>query len=78
MSESEFIIEKGMPVPLRSNAVPKYPFADLEVGDSFIAPPITKRILSNAAHRYKRKHKSEGWNFVCRTLQDGCRIWRIA
>ena len=73
---SEFVIEKGIPPARRANAAPDYPFSEMDIGDSFIAPPITKRILSNAAGRYKRKHKATGWDFICRTTADGCRIWR--
>ena len=71
-------VEKGIPLP-RSNAS-KYPWKDLEIGDSFFCPG--KKISQvNATmcpidYRGKRKFAAR-----TRTLEDdneeGVRIWRI-
>ena len=72
---SEFVIEKGVPVPQRKAPPPKYPFARLEIGDSFEAPPIHAKGAQSAASRYKKANP--GWDFVARKTQDGARIWRL-
>lgn len=64
-------VEKGIPVPR------KYPFDEMEVGDSFAVPPdIHRTTVAIAALRYGRKH---GVKFVIRMMDDRThRCWRIA
>ena len=77
-----FKIEKGVPMPLGAGSGPgfprKYPFAEMEVGDSFFAPGITSR---NIAGCFSHASKS-GRKFCLRTLTEngvtGVRVWRIA
>lgn len=63
-------IEKGVPMPT------SFPFAQMEVGDSFVLPTNTKRVTAwIAAKRYADKH---GVEFATRTVEDGSiRLWRI-
>lgn len=69
-------IDKGIPIPGRGRKA-KYPWRQMEVGDSFIIINTTNRSCS----RYV------GWanklyvplRFVGRTMPDGnYRIWRVA
>ena len=79
-NNGEIKIEKGIPIPIRTGHK-KYPWEDLEVGDSFFCPG--KKISQvNATmcpidYRGKRKFAAR-----TRTLEDdneeGVRIWRIA
>lgn len=64
-------IEKGIPVP-RS-----YPFAEMQVGDSFAVPESLQRMtVTVAAKRYGDKH---GMKFTVRAMPDkSFRCWRIA
>ncbi len=64
-------VEKNVPMPH------KYPFADMQVGDSFPIPPTMKRQTVNvAAMRYGKKH---GMKFTVRLTEDrSYRCWRIA
>lgn len=64
-------IEKGVPLPKR------FPFADMEVGDSFAIPAETRRSAVNvAAKRFGVKH---GMKFTVRLMPDrSLRCWRIA
>lgn len=64
-------IEKGVPIPGR------FPFEQMEVGDSFAVPSgVPRTTISIAALRYGRKH---GAKFTTRTLPDGTiRCWRTA
>lgn len=66
-------IEKGVPV---ADARVKYPFADMEVGDSFwiggLQDPNAPR---GAAFRWGSNH---GVSFKTRKEKDGVRVWRVA
>lgn len=64
-------IEKGVPMPI------KYPFKDMQVGDSFAVPPDIKRsAVSVAATRYGTKL---GRQFAVRLMPDRTlRCWRVA
>lgn len=69
-----FQIEKNVPVP--SGRCMKYPFADMKVGDSFVAPKETVRGAQKAAWNWARDHDVK---FATRTQRDGSlRIWRIS
>lgn len=63
-------IEKGIPLRLYY----KYPFGDMEVGDSFFAENIKTSCLANAAHQYGTRHNMK---FTCRKEGTGSRVWRI-
>jgi hypothetical protein len=64
-------VEKNVPIPV------KYPFAGMQVGDSFAVPSnIRREMVSVAAIRYGRKH---GMKFTVRQMPDRTyRCWRIA
>jgi hypothetical protein len=64
-------IEKNVPLPVT------YPFAKMDVGDSFAVPPdVHRTTVSIAALRYGRKHDMK---FSTRKTPDGTiRCWRIA
>ena len=68
--ELQVEIEKQIPVPK------KYPFHQMQVGDSFAVPPdIRRQTVSVAALRYGRNH---GMKFVVRMMPDrSYRCWRI-
>jgi hypothetical protein len=70
-----FEIERGVPTP--DHARRKYPFADMEVGDSFFVPGATPVRLTNAANSLKQCY---GWkrSFSARKVDGGARIWRVA
>ena len=63
-------VEKNVPIPNR------YPFGEMEVGDSFAVPPSTSRNnVAASASRYGDKHKMK---FTVRKYKDGAyRCWRI-
>jgi hypothetical protein len=52
----------------------KYPWDEMEVGDSFFAP-VTVKMLSAASWHIT---KTRGWKFSVRREGEGARIWRIA
>lgn len=67
-------ITKGVPTPSGRKA--KYPFRDMEVGDSFFAPGSSVIGMHGCARRYRPMR------FTCRTVIEhgvpGIRVWRIA
>ena len=69
-----FTIEKNIPTPHKvGNA--KYPFPDMEIGDSFsVARDMELRI--RAASRLWGKHHDA--KFITRKNGDGFRVWRTA
>lgn len=63
-------IEKNVPLPQR------YPFAQMEIGDSFAVPEgINRTRVSVAAKRHGDKH---GQKFTVRIMPDrSFRCWRV-
>lgn len=72
-------IEKNVPIPEGSVGQLKYPFPDMEVGDSFWAP-ITSEKLSNATGHWRDKlgHKYSVRTEKAEDGTDGARCWRTA
>ena len=83
---SQFVIEKGIPIPkqIYSRIMPrKYPFDEMEIGDSFLIPldPMKRKggragMTPNISAAAKRT----GFKFTIRTTPDrnSVRIWRSA
>jgi hypothetical protein len=75
-----FKIEKDVPVPGTYHHRAKYPFPEMEVGDSFLVPygGKPKRVVMNnvrsAGSYYGKRH---GIRFVFRTEEGGVRTWRV-
>lgn len=70
-------IESGVPLPkdnMRGSEL-KYPFIDMEVGQSvFFEGESTRSKMQARAHQVAKRH---GKKFVCRTMDGGLRIWRV-
>jgi hypothetical protein len=74
-------IEKNVPLPIRVKPS-KYPWAEMQVGDSFLFLPQdgestrdTQLRACNAASQWGRRHTTR---FTVRTLKDGnVRVWRV-
>jgi predicted signal transduction protein with EAL and GGDEF domain len=67
-------IEKDIPLPVRNGGPQRlYPFKEMEIGDSFLAP-----IKQSAASGHARRASlALGRKFTTATVQGGTRIWRI-
>lgn len=83
-------IDKDIPLPTACGRGPpaKYPFAEMEVGDSFAVPLTGERYgnhssdkaavsLSVTSHTYGKRH---GKKFTVRQLNDEgvARVWRVS
>ncbi len=76
---TEFKIEKGIELPNPKET--KYPFAEMEVGDSFIFADYTRERMGSASTGANSwaKTKGNGWKFsVRKTADNKIRIWRTA
>ena len=72
-------VESGIPVPARTSRQGGrpciYPFAGLEVGDSFFVPGKTVKTLSQTASKAAKRLKIQ---LITRTVEGGVRVWRTA
>lgn len=77
--EKNIKIEKNVLIPKKTTCK-KYPFEEMEVGDSFIIGDYTRELMSkyfNAANNWSKKGKY-GYKFSVRKTDDcKVRIWRI-
>lgn len=71
-------IEKDVPIQRSRIDMEVYPFADMEIGDSFLAtkenskkPQVVRSAAYEAGKRLGRK-------YVTRTVEGGIRVWRTA
>ena len=76
------VIEKGIPVPGPEGRPKTYPWADMEVGDSFFVecPQVEARRLRATLYSCKRNYerRTPPKKFTCRQCRKGIRVWRIA
>ena len=76
----KYVIEKGIPLdPVRRPARSPYPFAEMEVGDSFLVEGVsnTLRCRLNSAAAYWRKNVGNtDWRFATREADGGVRVFR--
>lgn len=70
-------IDKGIPMPTARSGIAVYPWADMEIGDSFAVQLIDRERVRSAASLQRERR---GWSFVTRTVtEDGdtvVRVWR--
>lgn len=72
-------IEKNVPIPNKrgSGRKAKYPFSEMQIGDSFFTDNILPRALYQAAKLWnKRSGKDYRWK-AYKEGEFGARIWRI-
>lgn len=71
-------IEKGVPIPEKGNKDSKYPFNEMEVGDSVIVAEYSienMRKINSILYYYTSKNK--GKKFTQRQEDKNIRVWRI-
>ena len=71
MKHKAFKIKSNIPIP---EASLKFPFKDMEIGDSFEVPKKYRSNVGNAAYYYGIRHNKK---FMIKTGKDTARIWRI-
>jgi hypothetical protein len=70
---TSYKVESGVPLPAKGNARRCFPFAEMKVGDSFVAAHIG---CVAAAGVWKKRNP--GWDYTSRKQNGGFRIWRTA
>jgi hypothetical protein len=65
-------IDKGVPMPVGSAT--KYPWLQMEIGDSF----FTNVSTSTMGAGHSARAKKDGHKYVTRKEGTGCRVWRVA
>jgi len=73
----EFKIEKGIAIPERKGGTVKYPFEQMEVGDSFFVPESAEVRRSNFSNSASSYGKRTGKKFTVRKVEGGWRCWRV-
>jgi hypothetical protein len=73
MTTPKIVIEKDVPLPA-SAKWSKYPFAEMEIGDSFVVPRERHEQLRSASSWAGRRH---GRKFTIRIVGEQVRCWRI-
>lgn len=69
----EIKIESGIQIPSRHKQTFKYPWYEMKIGDSFLAPIGINKIQSAKTYAQMKT----GFKFACRAVEGGTRIWRI-
>jgi hypothetical protein len=73
---AEYKIEKGIPMPEKNpppGRVCRFPFAQLEIGDSFLVPEVKLKSIRQTCFYYGKKL---GRKFTSAEVEGGVRVWR--
>lgn len=73
-NNGKIVIEKGVPIPSVEKAS-KYPFGELEVGDSFVAP-VGRNSVSALIYHWNGKLSPKRFRARPET-EKSTRIWRV-
>lgn len=65
-------VDKNIPIP--TSKYTKYPYGEMEVGDSFFVKIEREKIYSSSS-QYGKRHNAK---FSVRKEADGYRVWRIS
>jgi len=71
---SNIKIDKNFSISIPLGWRTKYPFRDLDVGDSFFVEGVGAELVRSSARSCARLHNMK---FTTRTVEGGCRCWRI-
>lgn len=69
-----FEIEKFVPIQTGYAKKKKYPFAEMEVGDSILFCESDMKSARSCSHAFGVRH---GMKFTTRLVDGGMRIWRV-
>lgn len=72
-------VDKSVPIP-KSGRNSVYPFATLEVGDSFFIPlePYDEKKATSIRACASTFAKRRGVTFTCKRVDGGLRVWRTS
>lgn len=71
-------IEKGVPLPTPNRRwAPKFPFGQMEIGDSFLVPLEVGKSPSSIYSAISQAKKRLGIALTSARVEGGVRVWRI-
>ena len=72
-------IERGVLMPPAQQGGTKYPFREMQVGDSLFIPlkDLGDHAARNLAHASRAYGKRHDMRFEGRIREDGYRLWRV-
>lgn len=84
MKKLEIKIDSNIPMPMKKRrGFNSYPFHEMKVGDSFFVPLKEGKKqhslicqISTSARLYSMA-SGKGWRFTTRSVEGGCRVWRV-
>ena len=65
-------VEKSVPLP---EAKKRYPYASMDIGDSFFVDAGKLQVVCNANYRASKRL---GMQFIARKEVEGVRVWRVS
>lgn len=69
----DYVIEKNVPMPVSRQGKKRWPFDNMEVGDSFGFEPENQKKVAGAASAHGRAY---GKKFSVQQTESGPRCWR--
>ena len=75
-SKSKIKIDKNVPMPSK-HKIPPFPFADMEVGDSFAVPKANLPQTVGYRAAVFAREQTPTWKFKIRKTPSGHRCWRV-
>ena len=70
----DIAIDKDVPVPSKKRGK-KYPYENMDIGDSFVVSNLGIQVVCNLNYRAKKKLNR---SFIARTEEGGVRVWRTS
>ena len=70
-------IDRDVPIPplVGKGLGRKYPFEEMEIGDSFFVTDVSPKSVRTSANGWKKRHP--GFEYTSRVIDGWTRVWRI-
>ncbi len=67
-------IDKNIPIPKGRSSYARYPWRELQVGDSFF---VLNKVAAGISGYFAPLRRKYGLRFTSRSVDGGVRIWRV-
>jgi len=75
---NEVMVEKNIDMPVMRVTASKYPYDEMEVGDSFMVTSERVSMINTMCGVNKKKGVELGMKFIAKRVDGGVRVWRIS
>jgi hypothetical protein len=75
---NEVMVEKNVDMPVMRVTASKYPYDEMEVGDSFMVTSERISMINTMCGVNKKKGEELGMKFIAKRVEGGVRVWRIS